>query len=574
MISMRARRRLVLPVAAVLVCGGAAAASAQWMDNEPLESEAGQSDLPGGPVLHEYVAPPGSSGSSASAANKPKTLGGDPQAGKNPWGVRSRDKILPEPRKDQKPAPAEPVMGTNDFAADRDTSANPDYATGADSTLHYVEVFNPAVVPFKRMSALDAVDDNYMLRVYDQQLAELPVGGKSTSDRDLFWASLMVQLRPGEDVPIPSTAPDMRIMSYEVDPPVELIFSKDGADNYFVRSNDSNARGVFRLVFLSDAPATYFAAAVPRGYTIADASASGLVRPVPPRVQRAAQIVLEKIGVTSKTPLDVALDRLVEYFRRFEAGEAPPRTEDIYLDLALSRRGVCRHRAFAFVVTANALGIPARYVTNEAHAFAEVKVPEIGWIRVDLGGAALNLDVANAGDKQMYRPRNTDPFPKPPEYADNYTQLRGDIKGLSKDQINQVRDPGAGNGRDPGSTDPVSPSPGVGLPAPPPAAYQGKLPTHVVVDGVSGDAYRGESVRVGGQLTSENGTPLANVPVNVYLAPAGRGGDGARLLGETVTDASGRFEADIDLPHDLALGRHEVYASTPGDARHQPALSQ
>ena len=45
------------------------------------------------------------------------------------------------------------------------------------------------------------------------------------------------------------------------------------------------------------------------------------------------------------------------------------------VDLALSQKGVCRHRAFAFLVTALGLGIPARMVINEAHAWVEVLDP-------------------------------------------------------------------------------------------------------------------------------------------------------------------------------------------------------
>ena len=36
------------------------------------------------------------------------------------------------------------------------------------------------------------------------------------------------------------------------------------------------------------------------------------------------------------------------------------------VDLALSKKGVCRHRAYAFTITAQGLGIPARMVMNEA----------------------------------------------------------------------------------------------------------------------------------------------------------------------------------------------------------------
>ena len=79
------------------------------------------------------------------------------------------------------------------------------------------------------------------------------------------------------------------------------------------------------------------------------------------------------IGVSRAQAPREALRRLVSYFRAFAPSEDPPTGhDDVYLDLALSQKGVCRHRAFAFLVTALGLGLPARMVTNEAHAWVEV----------------------------------------------------------------------------------------------------------------------------------------------------------------------------------------------------------
>ena len=59
--------------------------------------------------------------------------------------------------------------------------------------------------------------------------------------------------------------------------------------------------------------------------------------------------------------------------RRPRSSEEPPTGRgDIYLDLALQQKGVCRHRSFAFLVTALYLGIPTRMIANEAHAWVEV----------------------------------------------------------------------------------------------------------------------------------------------------------------------------------------------------------
>src|SRR4029077_20174443 len=90
------------------------------------------------------------------------------------------DKVLPRPPA-EKPGPTpdkgEPVLGAGGFAADRQTSMAPDGNTGRDATLHYVSVFNPDVLPFKRMSALDAVADDYTLKIAHTALVDLPAGG-------------------------------------------------------------------------------------------------------------------------------------------------------------------------------------------------------------------------------------------------------------------------------------------------------------------------------------------------------------------------------------------------------------
>ena len=83
--------------------------------------------------------------------------------------------------------------------------------------------------------------------------------------------------------------------------------------------------------------------------------------------------------------------KMVEYYRGFQASNDIPNTHgDMFLDLALSKKGVCRHRAFAFLITALEIGIPTRMVVNEAHAWVEVFDGQL-WHRVDLGGAALDL---------------------------------------------------------------------------------------------------------------------------------------------------------------------------------------
>lgn len=563
-------------------------------------------DLPK-PTLHEDVRSPRAAGSRSKpkppATSATSVIGDEPAPGRNPTAIGTGDKILPEPPADTKPEiPEEPVLGTNDFGADRRTESPPDRKTGADGTLHYIEAFNPSVVPFKRMSALSAVREDYTLYVGDAQQKDQPVGGKPTPGWDRFWGSVLVDLRQGTEVPLPSVAPEMRILSYEVTPKTVITFSKDGADNFYARSDEGGVSGVHRLVFLVEADPVYFAPQVPPDKLLSDIPTE---RRVDLPTDVAAVAIAEAYGtirVKRGMSLFHTLDKLTSYYRAFEAGDLPPSSGSIYVDLVRSQVGVCRHRAFAFMITANALGIPTRFVSNEAHAWVESWVPQASgrggrWIRIDLGGAALNLEVENGEDKDVYSPRGEDPFSKPDKYAESTTHLSGLDSEQEEAATSRRPTPGGGGGSgaggegdDPnGEVDPTAPegeggepnptrpglSPDRGIPAIPPEAARGKAQTTISVTSASPTGFRGEVIHVEGAVGTGGGAGgLPYLRVDIYLAPAGQGGEGARLVGHGVTDADGRYATDVTVPPDLELLDHEVFATTPGDDKHQPAQSR
>lgn len=516
---------------------------------------------------------------------------GNATSGSVPTALRSGDAIIPKPSVDAPldKSKGEPVLGTKDFGADRQTSLKPDENTGPDSTLHYVSVFNPDVLPFKRMSALDAVADDYTMKIGRPALTELPVGGVTDpKTRDWFYGNLMVELQPGADVPLPSVAPDMRILSYDVKPKIPLKFEKDGADNFYVRTDESNASGQYRLIIYVDADAGYFAPSLP---TKAKYTARMVATMTPPElrpimsdaIKSAGRTTLDKLGITPDQPLGDAFNALVKWGRGFEAKALPANaTGDIYRDLCDSQSGVCRHRAFSFMITANVLGIPARYVQNEAHAFIEVWFPERRWQRIDLGGAALRMDVANAEDKKLHNPRAEDPFAKPPEYSQQYTQLEGDIRGLTAKQIADRKKPnatpsgslgqgpgqGPGNGSGTSGPDRITPDPSL------PTVTQDPKKKTPRLDVTTADtsAFRGDVVHVEGRVVAE-GKPIPDHPVDVFLAPAGRRGANPIPLGRAVSDANGRFQQEFTVPGSLNLATYEIYLASPEDAYYNAALS-
>jgi hypothetical protein len=543
-------------------------------------------------VLHEDMPSPG-------RRSTPSPLVGSAAPNHNPDAIFAGDKTLPEPTDTgTTPKRGEPVMGTDSVAADRSTEEKPDLNTGSDGTLHYASVFNPDVVPFKRMSALDAVRDDYTMIIAHQALSEVPVGGATDATRDRFWGSLLVNLKPGIDIPLPSVAPDMRILSVESTPKIALHFSKDGADNYYVRSDESNASGVYRLRFLADADAGYFAPSLPqkRRYTVKDvrdATPANLLAAVPSHALSAANKTIRKLGLDSSLELGSAFNKLVSYFRAFAAKDRPSNSGDIYRDLVDAQAGVCRHRSFAFMVTANALGIATRYVSNEAHAFVEVWFPERGWQRIDLGGAALRLEVENMENKTIHRPRADDPFAKPEAYKENYTQLAGDIAGVTDQQLRDKRrsldeapSSGAfgarggdgtgsgsgGKGNDSASSDPQDHiTPDQDLPAS--AQDPKRLSPQLVVNVADTSVYRGQTISVQGSI-AVGGNPLPDRMIEIFVSPSGNRGKNAVSLGRVVSDRNGHFEAKLTVPGEVQLRRHEIFASSPPDAKYNAALSR
>jgi transglutaminase-like putative cysteine protease len=565
------QRRLAVFLIGVLVAGGALAFA---QDAPPRHR-----------VLHEDLTAPTTDDDSP-------MIGEAPREGKNPAAFASGDKVLPEPAPKTNPGD-QPVLGRGGFAADRDTETRPDLHTGPDGTLKYVSVFNPDVLPFKRMTAMDAVRDDYTLYVRSTVLTDVAVGNgaRTTPSRDRFWGDVLVELSPGRDVPLPSVAPDMRILSYEATPKVALTFSKDGADNFYVRSDDAGANGTYRLVFLADADAGYFAPQLPaRRYSLDDvrrrAEREGLLPELPDTVLAEAKRSLRTLRIDPDDDLDRAFNALVRWHREFAAKQLGDFTGNIYRDLFDEQAGVCRHRSFTFIVTATAAGIPTRYVTNEAHAFVEVWFPERGWQRVDLGGAALRMEVSNAEGKTIHRPRAEDPFDKPKAYEENYTQLEGDIRGLTEEQLAERRVPlddggasgdydklvdgdGPGTGDGTGTGDAVDPG-DVGRAQPPDPAKRTPSVAVTMADSVG---YRGEAVHVEGRVDDADGGPLPGTRVDVFVAPVGSDGNGGRLIGRGATDRDGRFSVDADLPGDLDLRTYEIYVTTPDTDTHNSGRS-
>ncbi|HEX7478230.1 MAG TPA: transglutaminase domain-containing protein [Polyangiales bacterium] len=461
----------------------------------------------------------------------------------------------------------------------RSPSFRPDRLTELEGTLDYYEAFNPAIAPFKRVTTLDAIKLDAdgvtpVLVVSDSRRRELRVENPDTHapdarPRDRFWGDVLLDFSAGRTVPLPSVSPHSRILGVQTTPEAEVRIQRDAADNYFVQLVSPAPAGPVRMVFLTDAPRAYFGATVPH---LPLGSLASELPPLEPSIARRGRGFAAELGITPKSDLHFALHTLTRYFRQWHESATPPAdTGDIYLDLARGQKGVCRHRAYAFVVTAQALGLPARFVQNEAHSWVEVKLPQLGFMRIDLGGAAHGLQAHGASDRPVYTPAEPDSLPRPDAYRESYSTLDHGVTGLRPKEADVM-----GRWVSPSeSSDGHAAAPAVFMSGPNASGardHSARKPLVILLKDRTTAVLRGGKLSLTGRLTDSAGQGVPELRVEISLAAKTR--KDRMLLGVTVTDEAGYFRASLGIPPDLSVGDYRLVVLSPGNERFLPVVAQ
>ncbi len=495
-----------------------------------------------------------------------------PEAAKDPWSP-----IVYGPARDD-------AAGGERGAEQPSDALLLDARTGPEGILHYEVTFDPSVVPFKRGLSRDVVRPDYGLAVGEGELepVEIPSGAVAVHGA-LFWGRVAVEFEPGQPVAIPTVAPTSRILAVETIPPLgaPLQAWRDTADNLYV---EADAEAHVELHYLVEAPPTWFGRrALPK--VPLTAGSEGLARrlsPLPEPVRTDALEVARRIGI-DRTHMrwDEALVALVAWFRSFEAAPLRrPAAGSLYRAIALAQRGVCRHRAHAFTITARALGIAARYVDNEAHAFVEVWVPPEagppGWLRVDLGGGAEGLAVHDGKDVVRYAAPEPDPFPQPELWRASYSARASRQPAASAGASAVWGLPPMAHGPSWHAGSDLTPG---DLPWQSLVGVTGAIPGArtlvLTLDPVEPKATRGGAVEVSGRVVDATGAGVANVPVVAVLAPPGHGPPPVgRPLGGALSSPSGHFSARVFLPPDIPPGPWRIVVVAPATATTNPAWAE
>lgn len=486
-----------------------------------------------------------------------------------PLTIEHGSHLIPRPSFDE--SPQVPKTSPSRYEPDRQTTQ--------DHNLKYSEVFNPSIVPFKRSQALNAIDSDAAIFLESGEMRPLDIQTSALPHEKLFWGSLTIEVGAGQKTQCPSVSASMKIVSIETHPPTLLRFYKDEADNVFAEAPELSSPRSVTLRFLASSPESYFSPALNApGPPLSEGSKQHLPT-LPPRLKEMGRKAARQLGIGNNDGAVTALKILVKYLRAFDATQIAPQKSHIFWDLFSRQMGVCRHRAYVFFVIANAIGIPARYLFNEAHAWVEVWLPETDWFRIDLGGAANTLDLTNVSDKLLYRPPDLH-FEKPQNYQSTYTQLQGEVNGLhSRHALTD------GEGSEELSTDsydsiaanPLSRQGQIVDPSLPPLenkAHKNLKQLSIKFTHAPKVGYRGLTLRLQGQANNSQGQGVANIAIDLFILPEDAAPGESILLFQTETDSRGIFDVDVELSRDLAIESYGLYASSPGNGVYRPALSQ
>lgn len=494
------------------------------------------------------------------------------------------------------PAPAGRISGnpSDSFAPDLET----DSRSLPDPTVPPGILWNPAPGPYLRQQVYDTVRDDGTLAAPPETEAALrsPEAPTGASGHERFLGRAKLDVRDRAPIRLPSPAPEFRAAISAGARDGDRL-GLDRAGNLFLLPGPTT--GPREMVLSLEADTRTFGGPLDPAARIADIPAA--FRPAfPHALEPSARRVAEALRLSADLPIETLLRLLATHFRSYVAGPPPAwRSGNKYEQLALGGVGLCRHRAYAFVVTAQALGLPVRMPVSRLHAWVEALVPveEPGgrrwlWRRIDLGGAYGAPDETLA-DLPAHVPELPDPFgwprgarptatgalpgpglaPGTPATGPNATPMPMPIEpGTTTATVTTVTEPPPAMPATPAAAPPLvtaapatpdapTPSPAARPPStsapvpatttPPDAPPEARPAT---LERFPFDATRGDSVEVAGRSD-------ADVPPGALVQVVLERPGGERIeLGALAVTRDGRFGGTLTVPPDTAPGDYVLRA--------------
>ncbi len=527
----------------------------------------GQQSFDGGTLLHEFTV---ADKSVPKKSRRNNNGGGIPPLSAD---VQNDEPIFDDKGPNFSETQKEPYGDLSPFG----TTNQLDDKTDRVKTLNYFSNFTPSIIPYKRAVAQNEIvknDEKYEFKVKNQAARKVPTL-KSSKPGEVFWGSFLVRAEQSRLHPLPSISPDQSIIEIQTEPKVGVTLYKDSADNFSAKI-DSNA--LVRINIKYSVPSNYF------NGIFADEPWSEFepsrASQLSPEISTVSKRVQKKLGLSRRLSPLTNLNIMVEHFRNFEARPFPEelRKGDLYEQISIHQVGVCRHRSLAFTITANSLGIATRYIYNEAHAFVEVFWPKMGWRRIDLGGAADELNAASNDGRGLHQTA-PDTLPQPEEFLKEQSRMQTDFG----DDNNDATAPNVERNDDvPDSSATDEPAAAADLTLEQGDKDVSGLPVKetdlrprpdLKILTAKSSVKRGMTVMVLASIQSQ-GRGLKGKKVTAFLGPAGQNIlANAVVIGTSRSDSTGRIKARFTIPAEQDIGRWELFLYFKGDKEFGPALS-
>jgi hypothetical protein len=456
--------------------------------------------------------------------------------------------------------------------ANADSTFEIDRNTTRASRVSYSDPFTPTVVPFKRLMVFDGVNREGDLLVQARELNDVPMLPAPRPNDENFHASFELDLKAGERMPIPSVAPGARLVLYNREPRVALRIGTDSAENWFVTSNTSRH---VRLTLQIVADRRVFGSDYPN---VGWRELAGELPPLPPEVKQSALDVARALGIDESASPVQAVAGLVQHFRRFSPSERRPTSRGLalYRELSLTARGICRHRSYAFMITALGLGIPTRLALNEAHAWVEVYDGEL-WHRIDLGGAADELEMDDEGRPRHVEPR--DPFAWPDRRESGLAMAERRVAAPA--EATAPSEPTDPPGEPAAPLEPAPDAPALAPTPAPPASENRAEPAGPGLEPAPAAPPPAAPAPTAGNVRLYTGAARAERGHSLFVSGSAQGSEracnGARIdvrlsqpngndlpLGSLVSDPRGEFRGYLVIPWNAELGEHTLVAAAHG----------
>lgn len=330
-----------------------------------------------------------------------------------PVQVQTAAGVLPDPS-------AMPTTALNSADGARLAYLTIDEKTARGGDLTLVEPFAPPVGVYKRYGVLSEIElsgDTWLIKP-PPDLHCIPYRpARPPASHTVYRSGIVMGTTTTDDaeILIPSTDPKMAIVSFRVFDASNgsssrlpsALYRCDG-DVYVAKLRRA---GSYRIEYEVASPPN---SGMPQSPDLfADARPRPSVKTDPESRKRRDRI-LHILENTSVYPQDNrTLRDVIAYYQSFisESLDLTPNTRwknDELLERILDeRKGLCRHRAFLFMLTAEAWGYEARIVYNEAHAFIEIE-SDGEWVPIELGGQADSLRVVSPDFRRSERRRWSD----------------------------------------------------------------------------------------------------------------------------------------------------------------------